>query len=147
MTLQHRLYPEDTWSLRTTFSKNTFGELLRVFQLFKQIALKISGTTKKYFLQGNFKEFIYFTPACCIHGNPIVVHAKKHFCSCTWSRSCRLCHRINHWGWAVWWKDQNFFCKDDPSKNKSSRNRNNIPIICWKFICSNENVTYIDFFN
>ena len=32
-----------------------------------------------------------------------------------------------------------FFCKDNPSKNKSSRNRNNFPIICWNFICSNEN--------
>ena len=31
----------------------------------------------KYFLQENFKELICFTPACWIHGNPIVVHAHE----------------------------------------------------------------------
>ena len=29
----------------------------------------------KYFLQENFKEFIFFTPANWIHGNSIIVHA------------------------------------------------------------------------
>ena len=83
----------------------------------------------KHFLQENFKESICFTPICWIHGNPIV------------GVNC-----INHWGWAAWWRDHNFFCKDDPSKNKSSRNWNNFPIICWKFIWSKENAIYIKFF-
>ena len=41
MTLHHRLSPEITKSLSTTFPKNTFGELLLVFLLFKQFDLKI----------------------------------------------------------------------------------------------------------
>ena len=73
----------------------------------------------KYFPQENFKESICFTLVCWIQGNSVVG-----------------VNRINHWGWAAWWRDHSFFCKDNPSKNKSSRNRNNFPIICWKFICS-----------
>ena len=41
MTLQHRLSPENTKNFRMTFSKNTFEELLIVFQLFKQFDLEI----------------------------------------------------------------------------------------------------------
>ena len=41
----------------------------------------------------------------------------------------------------------NFFCKDDLSKNKSSRNRINFPINWWKFIWNNKNTIYKDFFN
>ena len=67
--------------------------------------------------------------------------------SCTQSESCRLCHRISHWSWAAWWRYHNFFCKNNPSKTKRSRNRNNCPNICWKFIWSNENAIYVDFFN
>ena len=60
--------------------------------------------------------------------------------SCIWSESCRLCHCINHCSWDAWWRDR-------PAKNKrSSRNGNNFPIICWKFICNNENIIYKDFF-
>ena len=41
MILHHRLSPKNSKSLRTTFWKNTFGELLLVFQLFKQFDLEI----------------------------------------------------------------------------------------------------------
>ena len=39
MTLHHRLSSENTKSLRAAFSKNTFGELLLMFQFFKQFNL------------------------------------------------------------------------------------------------------------
>ena len=41
ITLHRRLSPENTKSLRTTFSKNSFGELLLVLQLFNPIDLEI----------------------------------------------------------------------------------------------------------
>ena len=58
MTLHHRISPESTKTLRTTFSKNTFGELLLVFQLFKQFDLKIRFILKfqKLFSHGIFKN-------------------------------------------------------------------------------------------
>ena len=59
MTLHHRISPENTKSLRTTFSKNSFEELLLVFQLFKQFDLKIRCFILKFqklFSHGIFKN-------------------------------------------------------------------------------------------
>ena len=45
---QTRLSPGNTKSLMTTFSKNTFGELLLVFQLFEKFDLQIRYFTFKF---------------------------------------------------------------------------------------------------
>ena len=50
----------------------------------------------KYFLQENFRESICFTRECWIHWIP------PNCSSYTLNESVRLCHCINHSGWAAW---------------------------------------------
>ena len=52
MTLYQRLFPENPKGFRKTFLKNTFEELLLVFQLFKQFDLEI-----RYFIFNFQKRF------------------------------------------------------------------------------------------
>ena len=54
MALHHRLSPESTKIFRATVSKNTFGELLLVLQLFEEFALEI-----RYFIFKFQKSFFY----------------------------------------------------------------------------------------
>ena len=70
MILHHRLSSENTKSLRTTFSKDIFGELLLLFQLFKQCDLEIRCFIFKFqklFTHRIFKNgytFLHFLRVC-----------------------------------------------------------------------------------
>ena len=95
----------------------------------------------KYFLQENFKESICFTLVREILGNPIVMLRvstwnswESNRSSYTWTETRRLCHCIYHWSWAACCRGLNFSCKNHPSHNESSTNRNQFLIICWKFV-------------
>ena len=104
------------------------------------VPMKTWATTKRWnILSKKTLKSLYASPQYAEIMEP-------NLSSCTWNESCWLCHRVNQCGWAAWRRNHNFFCKDDSSKNKSSGNRNNFPIICWKFICSNESALYIDLF-
>ena len=59
MMLHHRFSPKSTKNIRSTFSKNTFAELLLVFQLFKELDLEILYIIFKFqkvFAQRIFKN-------------------------------------------------------------------------------------------
>ena len=70
ITLHHRLSPENTKSLRTSFLKSTFGELLLVFQLFKEFDSNLRFFILKFqkvFSHRIFKNgytFLHFLRVC-----------------------------------------------------------------------------------
>ena len=115
------------------------GLVVQLQQLYEMYCVNKSiksNKKMKYFLQENFTELICFTLTFWIYGNPIVVHALE----------------VNPVNYVIASISETGLCDEEITISfakmihRNFSHSHNFPIICWKFICSNERETYIDLF-